>query len=330
MLNTEEKTWDLTPLASNDEDTALVSEQEELKKRAAAFEAKWRVKDDYTQKPGVLKEALDDYEAWLRAGGSGGKGTYYYHLRTEQDQNNPKLKAKYNQFVDAAQKIDTTMRFFSLNVAKIQKERQASFLAYAGLQKYRHFLEHSFAAAAHVMSEEAEKVADMLEATSCSNWEKMVSGFLSREEHEVFDEDGKKRKKTFAEIQALLRSTNKKARDSAAAAVHEISARYADVAEHELNSILQFKKANDELRGFIRPDQSRHLRDDIESNIVDALVSAVEEQNDIAQRYYAMKAKLFGVKKLSYHERNVPYGTRQSTYTYEQTSALISRVFAAL
>lgn len=330
MDDASKTTWDLTPLASHDEDQTLAKEQEELQKRAEAFVMKWKAREDYLHKPEILKEALDDYEAWMRTGGSGGNGTYYYHLRTEQDESNPKLKAKYNQFVDAAKKIDNEVRFFSLNVAKIPKERQALFLAYSGLQKYRHYLGRSFAWAAHLMSEEAEKVASMLEATSCANWGKMVSGFLSSQEREILDEDGKKQKKTLAEIQTLLRSTQKDVRDSAAAAMHDIMARYADVAEHELNSILQFKKTDDELRGFTRPDASRHLSDDIESEVVDALVEAVERRNELAQRFYALKARLFGVKKLAYHERNVPYGTQHSSYSYEQASALIARVFAAL
>lgn len=330
MSNTEKTTWDLTPLASGDDDSLLLNEQEELRKRAEAFVTKWKGRADYVQKPEILCEALDDYEAWLRAGGSGGRGMYYYHLRTEQDESNPKLKAKYNQFVDTAKKIDNDMRFFSLDVARIPKEQQAKFLLHPGLQKYRHYLERSFAWAAHVLSEEAEKVASMLETTSYANWDKMVSGFLSREEREILDEDGEKKKKTLAEIQALLRSTQKNVRDSAAVAMHEIMARHADVAEHELNSILQFKKADDELRGFTRADASRHLGDDLESDIVDALIQAVEERNDLGQQFYALKAKLFGVKKLAYHERNVPYGTQHPSYSYEQASALISRVFATL
>lgn len=330
MPNTEKTTWDLTPLASGDDDSLLLKEHEELKQRAEAFVTKWRGRTDYVQKPEILCEALDDYEAWLRAGGSGGRGMYYYHLRTEQDESNPKLKAKYNQFLDTAKKIDNDIRFFSLNVARIPKEQQATFLLHPGLQKYRHYLERSFALAAHVLSEEAEKVASMLETTSYANWDKMVSGFLSREEREILDEDGGKKKKTLAEIQALLQSTQKNVRDSAAVAMHEIMARHVDVAEHELNSILQFKKADDELRGFTRPDQNRHLGDDLESDIVDALIQAVEERNDLGQQFYALKAKLFGVKKLAYHERNVPYGTQHPSYSYEQASALISKVFAAL
>jgi oligoendopeptidase F len=68
------------------------------------------------------------------------------------------------------------------------------------------------------------------------------------------------------------------------------------VAEHEINSILQDKKINDQIRGFDRPDQARHLSDDIESRVVDALCEAVKKRFDISARYYKLKAKLLKLK----------------------------------
>jgi oligoendopeptidase F len=128
----------------------------------------------------------------------------------------------------------------------------------------------------------------------------------------------------------LLSSTSKKTRDSAVNAFNEILVENSDLAEHEINSILKCKQINDELRGLPRPDTARHLGDDVDTSVVDALIKVVISNFDIARRYYALKAKLFGVKKLEYHERNVPYGKLDKKYTYAEAKALVSKVLGNL
>jgi len=93
---------------------------------------------------------------------------------------------------------------------------------------------------------------------------------------------------------------------------------------------LMDKKIDDELRHFDRPEASRHLADDIDTAVVDALVEAVSDRFDISQRYYALKAKLFKQPKLSYHERNVPYGTLEKEYKYPEAVALVHEVYASV
>ena len=79
-------------------------------------------------------------------------------------------------------------------------------------------------------------------------------------------------------------SSNKKiVRDSASVAFNDILQKYADVAENELNSILANKKINDDLRKMNRPDLARHIDDDIDSEVVGALISAVSAKFSISK-----------------------------------------------
>jgi oligoendopeptidase F len=121
----------------------------------------------------------------------------------------------------------------------------------------------------------------------------------------------------------LLSNDNKKVRDSAAEAFNDVLRKNIDVAEQEINSIMFNKKIDDEIRKMPRPDYSRHLGDDIESEIVDDLVQAVSEKFDISKRYYKLKAKLLGLKKLKYHERNLNYGKIEKKYSYKESVSLV-------
>jgi oligoendopeptidase F len=127
-----------------------------------------------------------------------------------------------------------------------------------------------------------------------------------------------------------MNSQNKKVRDSSANAFNEILTKHLDVAENELNSVLQHKKVNDFIRGHGRPDEARHIADDIDSQIVDQLIKSISQRFDISQRFYALKAKLMGVKRLEYHERNVEYGKIDKKYLFEEGASIISDVFENL
>ncbi len=329
-LNTVQKVWNLKLLFDKDDDSRMAVEQKAIAAATEAFVKEWEPRSDYLENPEVLKKALDAYEKWLRDYGSGGAAGFYFNLRTEQDENEPKLKASYNKIREFAKKISNDMQFFTHRIAKIPAEQQEKFLQHKTLIGYRHFLERLFVSARYLLSEPEEKILTLKSDTSHYNWVKMVSAFLSKEERLVIQEDGKQRVTNFSEISSLMNSTKKHVRDSAARAFNEILQKYIEVAETELNSILSDKKTDDELRKVPRPDALRHLSDDIESSVVDTMLAAVAGEFTIPQRYYTLKARLMKIKKLEYHERNVPYGNIEKHYSYDDSAVLVQRVLAGL
>ncbi len=318
--------WNLTPLFKHDDDPRIQSEKEEIEKKSYEFINAWRDRTDYLRDPSILKQALDQYERWKRAYGSEGNPGYYFWLRTQQDQNNPTLKAKFSKIEEFSRKIENDIRFFHLRIAKISPGLQRKFLDYNGLREYRHFLERTFAESQYILSEPEERIMNLKTSTSYSNWIKMTSGFLAKEERKVRLEEGGSAVRTFAEIVSLMNSKVRNVRDSAAHAFDDIMRKHVEVAEAEINSILLNKKVDDELRKLSRPDLSRHISDDIESEIVDSLITSVSARFDIASRYYRLKSKLMNVRRLKYYERNVEYGKVAVKYPYSSSTKLILKV----
>ncbi|MEW6118052.1 MAG: M3 family oligoendopeptidase [Nitrospirota bacterium] len=322
--------WNLTPLFENDNDRRIEVQRTKVEQKSYAFITKWKDRSDYLEDPVVLKEALDEYESWSRCCGTDGDEGYYFWLRTQQDQNDPGLKAKLNKVEDFSRKIQNDIQFFHLRIAKIPQEHQKRFLEYEGLKEYKHFLERIFAEAKYLLSEQEEKILTLKASTSYFNWIRMTSGFLAKEERAILQEDGTRALKNFSEIMSLTSDKNKRVRDGAAKALNDVLYKYVDVAEAEINSVLANKKTDDELRGLPRPDLSRHISDDVESDIVDTLVASVSGRFDIPARYYRLKAKLMKVKQLKYHERNVEYGTIDKKYSFTESIRLVDKVFRSL
>ena len=322
--------WDLKSLLKKEEVVEVEKEKCLIKEENYKFINKWKDRKDYLESEAVLKEALDEYEKLNRNYGISGNSGFYFYLQSYLDQNNPKIKASNNDLQDFSVKISNDLQFFEHNIAKISKENQNKFLSYSGLAEYRHFLEKLFLQSKYLLSDAEEKILNLKHQTSHTNWVKMLSGFLSKEERVILSENGKKEKKTLSEIFKAMNSRKKKVRDSAFLATNDILEKFVDVAENEINSVLANKKINDELRKMSRPDLARHIDDDVESEVVDALVSAVSGRFDIAKKYYVLKAKLLGVKKLDYHERNVEYGKLDKKYSYDEAVNLANKVFGNL
>ncbi|MBI5848299.1 MAG: M3 family oligoendopeptidase [Nitrospirae bacterium] len=322
--------WNLKHLFLGDDDPRIEEQKRLIKKKSYAFINKWKGRRDYLKDPAVLKEALDEYERWMRNYGSDGNPGYYFWLRNQIDRNNTDLKAQLNKIEEFSRNIGNDIQFFHLRIAKIPRSLQKKFLAYKGLRTYRHYLDRIFAESQYMLSEPEEKIMNLKSSTSYGNWVRMTSDFLSREERKVLLEDGSYAAKPLPDISSLTKSRNRKVRDTAAKAFNDIMSCNVDIAEVEINSVLANKKVDDELRGVPRPDLLRHISDDMESETVDALIRAVSGRYDISRRFYELKAELMGVRVLKYHERNVEYGSIETKYPYDRSVKLTRKVFAGL
>lgn len=310
--------WNLSPLFKSDSDPAIKKELERAQIETEHFVNKWKNRTDYLENTKSLLEALRDYERWITDTGTVGKTGYYFWLRLEQEENNPKLKAMASKIQDQARKLSNDTEFFLNRLSKISPAQQKEFLAEEKLKHFHTFLTDLFKTAKYVLSEAEEKILTLKGGPAHGRWVSMTSNLLAKEERVVMDDKGKKSAKPWTEIIALASSKKKRVRDEAARAFNDILARQLDPAEHEINAILDNKKTGDMLRGFSRPDESRHISDNIDTEVIDVMLKEVEKRFDIAKRFYKLKAKLLKQKTLAYHERNVPYGTLPEGISYEE------------
>ncbi|MDD3301779.1 MAG: M3 family oligoendopeptidase [Patescibacteria group bacterium] len=318
--------WDLSSLFSDDNDKMMDERLAAVENAADFFVNKWQSRQDYLADGKILKEALDDYENWQRNYGEDGGLCYYFERRVSLEQNNPEVKAKYNKYFNLAVATSNKIQFFTLSLAKIIPEKQKEFLADNNFTEYHHFLEKIFNKASHFLSEPEEALINLKYLSAHDSWVKLVSGALSKESRQLLMDNGTLEDCSFEKILALIDNQNKEVRNRAAEAVNEILTKHLSLGEAEFNAILENKKVDDELRKFTRPDESRHLSDDISSESIDLLLSSVANRFDISQRFYQLKAALFGQEKLTYPERNIAYGNLNKEFSFAEATDLVYKV----
>src|SRR3989304_2224507 len=96
-IDTSKTVWGLTPLCKGDDDPNIPINRVKREEKIKSFISKWGGRKDYLKSPEVMLEALNDYEDLNANYGTGGTEGFYFHLRAQDDQTNPDIKAKLNK-----------------------------------------------------------------------------------------------------------------------------------------------------------------------------------------------------------------------------------------
>jgi oligoendopeptidase F len=116
----------------------------------------------------------------------------------------------------------------------------------------------------------------------------------------------------FDEALAAMQSDDRDSRLATAAAISEGLDPGLRTRAYIYNTLLADKAADDRLRGHHSWASSRNLGNQTSDEAVEALVHAVVSRYDLVQRWYRLKAKLFGLDRLHFSDRNAPLPTGEA------------------
>ncbi len=312
--------WDLNQTLSDSSPENIAKLKQESENLINTFAKKYLQNSLYLEDEKVLLESLSDYENIIGNDPANILGQYY-SLSASLNQSDPVLLAQISQLTSWSTALSNKIQFYTLSLAKISKTKQSEFLNSKTLVHYHKFLKQIFDNARYDLSEPEEKILSTFSRFGTRSWVKLTSRLLGDEQV-----DGKNLTQLISEVSSL----DKKTRDQANTCIVNIFEKYKVVAEVEINNLFNFKKENDTLRGISRPDLLRHISDDINSTTVDALRTSVIKNFEISNEFYKLKSQLMGQKKLAYHERNVPYISKEKNYTFQEAYDLIYKVFNTL
>lgn len=324
MIDSSKTKWDLSDIKTNFEE-----ETSKIRIAANKFSSDWKNLDLNSANLNTIKSALDDYEKFMRDFGTTGDYGYYSILRFYENSSSNDVLSEKSRAEEFSLEIYNKISFFVISLCKIDESKQKEILESNIFNDYKHFLKLTFDNAKYILSEKEEKIMAYKNLVGHDNWENMVISLLNKQVFD-FDKGHGVERVPFSEVLEQFTNSNKSVRDSAAKLVHEVVSKYSEVSEFEINSIIQNKKFNDEIRGFKRVDSSRILEDDISEEIMDGLVESVSSRYDIAKRYYSFKSKVLEVDKLEYYERNIPVSEINAKFDYPSSVETIEKVFSSL
>jgi oligoendopeptidase F len=312
----EKVEWDLEPLVFGEGEEGverLLSEARDAAKAFAAAHAGKVAELDSGGLRQVMTELLEIQDKVARAGN-------YAALSFAIDTADPARGALLQRVQERATEIETTLLFFELEWAALDDERVEELLSGEGLDFCRHHLRMQRRYRPHLLTEPEEKVMAEKGVTANAAWSRLFAEVTSaiRVRGEGDEED------VSLEIAlSRLMSPDREVRRSSAEAVTEALEPGLRVRGYIFNTLLYDKAVDDRLRRYPSWIAARNLSNEASDESVQALVDAVRNRYDLAQRWYRLKAQLLGLDRLADYDRSAAVTQEDEHYGWVEGRDLV-------
>jgi oligoendopeptidase F len=295
--------WDLSALYGGLDDPTIKRDLDRTDADCLAFEQDYKGKlaalAAAPQGGAALGEAVRRYEAISDRMGRLGSYAVLIH---EGDTVDPARTKFYGDMQERMTAASTHLLFFELELNRIDDAQLEAALADPVLGHYRPWLEDVRRYRPYQLEDRVEQLFHEKSMTAYTAWNRQFDATIANLRFKVAG-------KTLAiepTLNFLQDRDGAKRKSAALALAHTFKDNVAQFALI-LNTLAKDKEISDRWRGFADIADERHLSNRVEREVVDALVAAVRAAYpQLSHRYYALKAKWFGEKRLPQWDRNAP------------------------
>ena len=248
-------------------------------------------------------------------------GLLYYQNTTDADRG--KFMADMQaQLTD----MSANLVFFSLEMNRIEDAALDALLeANADLNRYKPIFDSLRKMKPYQLSDELEKFLHDQSVVGTSAWNRLFDETMAAL---TFDVDGEE-----LPLEAtlnLLSDTDRARREVGANALVKVFSANTPLFSRITNTLAKEKEIQDKWRKLPTPQTSRHLSNDVEPEVVQALRDAVvAAYPKLSHRYYALKAKWLGLDQMEVWDRNAPLpGEDDLVIPWDQARAMVMDAYA--
>ncbi|PZQ52674.1 MAG: oligoendopeptidase F [Rhodovulum sulfidophilum] len=291
--------WNLDDLYAGTDDPRIAADFDWLGTECGEFAKDYQGQLGALDAAGMLT-AIRRYEKIELVSGRIGSfaGLRYYQVTTDP------ARAK---FLGDAQARLTDMTsalvFTSLELNRIEEARIAGLMAEnAELARYKPVFDRIRAMKPYQLSDELETFLHDQSVVGAAAWNRLFDETMAALTFEVEGET-----LSLEATLNLLSDKDRARREAGAKALAAVFAANLPLFARITNTLAKEKEIEDRWRKLPTPQTSRHLANQVEPEVVEALRNAVVAAYPrLSHRYYALKAKWMGLDRLQVWDRNAP------------------------
>jgi oligoendopeptidase F len=290
--------WDLSDLYTGEDAPELTRDLAWLESECAQFAADYEGKLGDLDAAGFLACVLRNEKISSVAGRiMSYAGLRYYQMTTDAG------RAKFmSDQQEQITNFTTPLVFFTLELNRLEDDHLGGLFAQnADLARYKPVFDRIRAMKPYQLSDELEKFLHDLGVVGDA-WERLFDETIAGLE---FNVDGEP-----LNIEGTLNLLTDPDRDTREAASRELARVFGDNVKtfaRVHNTQAKEKEILDRWRGMPTAQTSRHLSNDVEPEVVEALRSAVvAAYPKLSHRYYELKRKWLGLERMQVWDRNAP------------------------
>jgi oligoendopeptidase F len=290
--------WNLTDLYPGETSAALSGDLDAAARDAKAFKTRFGGKVA-RQSGGNLWGAIAEYE---RLDEIIDRVMSYAQLVYSGDMSSAENGRFYQSMQERVTEIGSDLLFFSLEINRIEDADLEEKLQSPELAHYRSWLRDVRVFRPHQLSDELEEMLHEKSVAGRGAWMRLFDETMAGLR---FGMDGETL--TAAEVLDRLSHKDGAVREAAARSLAKVLGANTKLFALVTNTLAKDKEVEDKWRKYPQPISSRNRVNQVEDEVVEALVDAVSSRySRLSHRYYAIKAKWFGVEQLDFWDRNAP------------------------
>jgi oligoendopeptidase F len=295
--------WNLADLYAGLDDPQVKRDLDRGAAESLAFEQAYKGKlTALAEGPAAgaaLAEAVKRYEA---LDDLLGRLTSYAGLLHAGDTVDPARAKFYADVQERVTAASTHLLFFTLELNRLDDAKLEAAMQDGALAHYRPWIEDIRKEKPYQLEDRVEQLFHEKSVTGYSAWTRLFDENIASLRFKV----GSKSlaiEPTLNLLQDPRPATRKAAAQALAKTFRENLRTFALIT----NVLAKDKEISDRWRGFADVADARHLSNRVEPEVVQALVKAVHAAYPrLSHRYYALKARWFGKKRLPHWDRNAP------------------------
>ena len=314
--------WDLTEIYTDIQDPKIKTDLKKSRDSSDEFVKKWKgkIKD---LNPSDFLSCIETYQKICENLHKIGTHSSLIFATNMEDAE----ISRYNSSVsDEFTEIFSSLIFFTLELSKVNDVKIQNWMNDKNCSKWEPYLKVLRKRNPYLLDPLVEEMLIEKSATGRSAWVRL------------FDETSASLRFPFkegelseAEILNLLSDPDPNNRKLAGKSLSNILEKNKRVFSMILNVISRDRFIEDNKRGFKNIVSSRNLDNDVEDEVVNALVHTVDKaMPKLTHRYYKWKANEFGKNKLDWWDRNAPLPeTSEKSIEWNDAKDIILESFAS-
>ncbi|SNS47382.1 oligoendopeptidase F [Tropicimonas sediminicola] len=291
--------WDLSDLYTAPDALELKRDMDWLEQACLSFA------EDYEGKLAALDAAgmLECVLRYEKIDVIAGRIMSFAGLRYYQNTTDPERAQFLGNCQEKITNFTTPLVFFSLELNRIEDEALATLLAEnEDLHRYKPIFDKLRAMKPYQLSDELEKFLHDQSTVGAAAWNRLFDETMAGLQFEVQGETHS--------LESTLNFLTEKDRELREAAARELARVFSEnlsLFARVHNTLAKEKEIEDRWRGMPTPQTGRHLSNQVEPEVVEALRNAVvNAYPQLSHRYYDLKRKWLGLNALEVWDRNAP------------------------
>ncbi len=314
-------TWNLSDLYADYDDPAIDATMQQVTTEATAFADIYRgsINIPGGPEPLHLLEGLERLEALTD---NAYRLAVYAMLLFSADTGKPEHRNLQQRMEQWLTGIQNQLLFFKLEWLGLSDADAQKLLDDPALARYRHYLAGERRYQPHMLSEPEERIINEKDVTGANAWQRLFTELTSGLSFPL-EREGQTEQLPLDAILTLLRNPDRAIRQQAHTTLYTVLGEQSQTLAFIYNTLMQDHLNVDRLRDYTDPMARRNLDNEVAPEVVATMMDVVEQNYDIAQRYFALKAQLLGLPHLQVYDQYAPLGQVTAHKSYAEARTII-------